>query len=53
MVWFGAIDRLAMSGAIYELPTYEDKSLNADLFLGNAYRLIKRQKGNKNMNGKP
>jgi hypothetical protein len=50
---FGAIDRLARSGAIYELPTYEDKSLNADLFLGNAYRLIKRQKGNKNMNGKP
>jgi hypothetical protein len=50
---FGAIDRLARSGQICELPTYEDKSLNADLFLGNAYRLIKRQKPSVYMKGKP
>lgn len=50
---FGAIDRLARSGQIHELPVYEDKSLNAGLFLGNAYRLIKRQKRSEYMPGKP
>lgn len=40
----GAIDRLARSGQIDQLPVYEDESLHADLLLGNANRLINRRK---------
>jgi hypothetical protein len=49
----GAIERLARSGQIDYLLTYEDKEHHAELLLGNANRLIGRRKQNKIPQAKP